>query len=1391
MKKYNISLVPSPSGVGYAVTDDNLNIIKPVHHVSGIGSRLFNEGSSKQDRRNFRSARRTRHRQRSRVKALNSIMKNEITKVDPAFFDRLYQSELSPLDKNKKYRNIIFDKPSVESYYHKKFPTIYHLEKYLINTNEKADIRLIYWALHSLLTHRGHFYNTTPVSQFKPGALNIKEKFLELNQLNQVKSFEFSVANTPEIEHILKDRFTSKKDKINELSELIFEQEPDRKIQKENTKIAKTVAKAILGNKFQLDEVIGLEVNKNEKKEWVLQLSDLDLDAKIDEISSSITDQQLRILEILQEMYAANTLLDILQGSNSLLDAKIKLYDQYKQDRLLLFDLLKQLPDKKAKLLKQGYTLYNNNHHRDLAGSRKDLSLIAATNFSQDDLYTLIKKTLKDEEETPESKKVLELVEKGTFLNKQRTSLNSYIPYQLNALILNQILENQGKHYPFLLKENPATPDRKEAPYQISQLMQFTVPYYCGPLATPSEQKDLPESSRFGWLVRKEEGRITPFNFYEKVNVIETADAFIKRIIGKDTYLLSEPVLPDNSLLYQKYKVLNELSSISLVDANTKKEKKLTANIKQLLYREGFKKHVTVSKKIALQILNDNNIPTADILGLTTGRKFDNSLSTYNSFKKVFPEEIDNPHYRQDLENIIEWSSVFEDRKILAEKLKEIDWLTPEQTKFVLKHRLTGWGKLSKKLLVDLKDKKGKSIIDNLFDTKKNFIQIVSQQVYSSQIETIALKTTKNQSLDNILEAAYTSPANRKAIRQTMKVADEIVTLAGKGTHPDKIFLTFQRSKQQEGKLTTDRATSLLKIYRGIKDALCTKDLLDDLSKSVRSNLVKTKEYLYYQQLGRDALTGEIIDKADLRNYAVLHIIPRSVTVDNSINNLILTKVKNVKGSVITQYGSKTITDLSMSVKDYWNKLQKLGLFSKGKLKNLTTDLNALNQYERQGFVARQLVETNQIVKLLATILQGRFPHTKIIEVRQEQIANIRYNLDLYRLRDLNVYYRGMDAYLAAVVGTYLYTVYPKARRFFVYGQYLKSDKSKRPNENDQFKTSGHSFNFLWKLFYGKEDEIYVQGTNNIAFNRKELVQKIKEVDNYKFQNVSLATGTRRSDLFKQTIYPRQERDVKKSRTLISKKKNLPTEIYGGYTGNVNSYFVLVQTKYKNNPDKFNLYGVPNRYVEALEQSKLKGNYETKLQEVMEPIIKSNNKRMIDYKILKDRILYNQVIVDDGYKFFITSAQYRHNFRQMILSEESKKALMDYVFDPNFYRHKKTQNVDNDKDAKLIKVYDEILYQIDHYLHIFNIGHHIDKLKGARKIFKKCSIAEKAQVLGDILIVAGSNQTELSIKPLKISKLTFSRSNCPLSPNAVFIYQSPTGMINRREYLKDLIKENN
>ena len=42
--------------------------------------------------------------------------------------------------------------------YHKQFPTIYHLRKWLMETDETPDIRLIYLALHHMMKHRGHFY---------------------------------------------------------------------------------------------------------------------------------------------------------------------------------------------------------------------------------------------------------------------------------------------------------------------------------------------------------------------------------------------------------------------------------------------------------------------------------------------------------------------------------------------------------------------------------------------------------------------------------------------------------------------------------------------------------------------------------------------------------------------------------------------------------------------------------------------------------------------------------------------------------------------------------------------------------------------------------------------------------------------------------------------------------------------------------------------------------------------------------------------------------------------------------------------------------------------------------------------------------------------------------
>lgn len=1378
--KYNLALVPSPSAIGYAAVDDQLNLTQPLHHKTSIGVRSFGEASVAEDRRISRGARRNNRRKKSRLKALGEILKPEIDKEDPLMFDRINQSELSPLDDSKKFKTIIFDRQNVEAFYNKKFPTIYHLQKYLMETNDKADIRLIYLALHAMLKNRGHFFNSTPVSQFKPGKIDIKNALLELNQLSSIEELSFAVGNSPEIEHVLTDNSIFKKSKIKQLKELLIEKESDKTIAKRNQKIATQIANAILGNTFHFDEILLLDLDKEEKKSWKFKLDDPSLDEKIDEISGKLLPEQLRTFEILQELFGSVTLVNVLKGSSSLVEAKIKDYDKHKRDMHFYFKYLKTLPEDKAKLLKEAYTLYIGNRQRDLLQCRKDLGVGVAKNYDQASFYKLVTKMLEPDNTNPDAKKILELLKTGDFLKKQRTNENSYVPYQLNAITFNKILENQGKYYPVLIEENPALPDRKEAPYKLSQLFQFTLPYYVGPLATPEEQaaQNIPESSRFAWMVRKEPGAINCWNFYKKVDVIATANAFIKRCIGKDTYLLTEPVLPKASLLYQKYMVLDELSNISIND------KKLTVSMKQILFNEVFKKHTTVSTARVEKALEKHNIDVKSISGLSDPKKFNSSLSTYNSWRKAFPEQIDNLQFREDIEKMIEWATVFEDRQILAEKLKEIDWLTPKQVKFVVGQKLIGWGKLSRKLLEGIKDKNGKSIISSLYTTRRNFIQIINSAVYKVQIEEIKQKVAQTQSLEDIISEAYISPANRKAIRQAIKVIDEFIDIYGHA--PDKICLMFQRSESQIKELTQSRIQYLNKVYRQIqKSPLYEKQLDDELKKISKKRSLTTKEYLYFQQLGRDALTGEVLDLKQIKSYSLLHIIPRSKMADDSMNNKVLTKVKSFKTSVIVEYGNRTIEGLGCSVKTLWHDWQKLGLINKGKLNNLLSDVESLNKYQSKGYVARQLVETNQVIKLLATILQGKLKNTKIIEVRNDQVSNIRYVFDLYKIKEMNEYYRGFDAYLAAVAGLYLYKVYPKARRFFVYGEYLKAKKDQDDEKEDSKPLT--NFNFLWQLLYGKDNRINVNHTDTLAFDRNKLIDNIKDVYHFKYQNYSIATEVREKMLFKATLFPRITRDLASKRSLIAKKKDFDTEIYGGYSANQNSFFTLVELTKVNGEKLYEFYGMPARFVGELKRAKGTDRYDKVFNEQIKKVIDSTAPKYKSFKILKKVVPFNQVVIDEGSRFFMSSSQYRYNARQLVLSDTSKKTLMDLMVDPEFNLHRQIKEK-KDNNERLISVYDEILDQVKKYMPMFKINRNIEKLEEGSKLFVKLPINKKVNAIRGILVALHSNSARIPLKDLKITALSCSKKRNPITVDAQFVYQSPTGMQERRIPIKALLK---
>ena len=82
---YYIGIDAGTNSVGWAVTDEKYKIIKK-NGKALWGARLFDDAETAEKRRNARSARRRNNRKKYRQSLLRDLFKDEIVKVDPAFF---------------------------------------------------------------------------------------------------------------------------------------------------------------------------------------------------------------------------------------------------------------------------------------------------------------------------------------------------------------------------------------------------------------------------------------------------------------------------------------------------------------------------------------------------------------------------------------------------------------------------------------------------------------------------------------------------------------------------------------------------------------------------------------------------------------------------------------------------------------------------------------------------------------------------------------------------------------------------------------------------------------------------------------------------------------------------------------------------------------------------------------------------------------------------------------------------------------------------------------------------------------------------------------------------------------------------------------------------------
>lgn len=807
---------------------------------------------------------------------------------------------------------------------------------------------------------------------------------------------------------------------------------------------------------------------------------------------------------------------------------------------------------------------------------------------------------------------------------KQRCKDNACIPYQVQWLEMKEILEKQKKYYHFLAENED----------KILQLLVCKIPYYVGPLIQANKNK-----SRFAWLVKKEQSgqikqEITPWNLNETIDKEKTAQAFIDKLVGKDTYLPNERVLPKASLIYQKFCILNELTKVRYKNDEDKWDY-FDKNCKEKIIQGLFCQYKEVSEKRLRSFINKNLNLTKnsepEIRGIDG--KFNSQYLTYIDLKNAgikddFLKVDENPDENADenidkleiIENIIQILTVFEDKEIRKEKIKKVCQAAGIEDKVADKlasKHYKGWGNLSKKLIYDIRTtNEGKNIIDLLLEGNRNFMQLISDEKLPFAKE-IADAKLDNQKLsrEEWLNSLCVSANVKRGLRLCDKLIDEIKKVMG--SYPKTVVIEMAREHQDTVK-TDSRYSKVSKILQGLKKEEMPKQVKENLKKyqENQSALLNDKIYLYFLQEGKDLYSGEPLDfdkisSGNNNDYQIDHIMPRCKIKDNSLDNRVLTHTANNQNKGAERLDEKIIN----RNKPLWQALLRKGFMSKRKYDLLTNP--AFCKREEENFAQRQLVETRQITKNLADYLHTKFDilgsnKTKICMPHAKLVSNIRNELKLYKIRELNDMHHAQDAYLNGVV-----FLEPSIASKYDYKCYYK-DSKQRASEKKQ-----EEIDTINKLI------------ESLAKKKNLLMDVLNKSQVNVVKHPAFASGK----FWDETIYSKSSTEKEKR---IPIKKDMNVKLYGGYKSTKYAYFALVKEIEENNELELEAIPIADRKI-----------YEQNPQQYLEA--KSGKGKKIIEKALPYNTLFEYANKNsalrwkDCQRFYLSGSREMHNARQFVL----------------------------------------------------------------------------------------------------------------------------------------------
>lgn len=1105
-KKYYVGLDMGSNSVGYAVTDENYNLLK--HRGEPMwGSHVFEEANTAETRRAFRTARRREDRQKQRISLITEIFAEEIMKVDSRFFIRRKESALFREDVENGDRYIVFnDSNFTDQDFYEKYPTIHHLICELMNEDQPHDVRLVYIACTYLVAHRGHFLNEVNKDNIEEvlDFQKVYNQFMDTLGEYDENPWECDIDSFREL---LKEKttVTKKKEKFQGLlnNGKKFKTVDDELVSKDG------MIQLLSGGTYDLGKLFpALEIE--DKVSVSFKMPEDDFLAVL-----SALDDEADILCALRNLYDWATLADVLNGCNSISESKVLTYQQHKKDLKYLKKFIRKYrPDKfndifRSDSLPANYVAYS--YHTKNTKHPENVKKKA----TKEEFCDYIRKIVKDISVEPDDEKEYEdmifRLTTYSFLPKQVDGDNRVIPYQLYYYELKEILNHAKKYLPFLEYKDE---DGYTNMDKILSIMEFRVPYYVGPLRT--------DNGEHGWMKRKSEGKIYPWNFETKVDLDQSEQEFISRMTNTCSYLPGETVLPKYSLLYSKFMVLNEINNIRI------NGQAIPVSAKQGIYKL-FQKYRKVSaKKIKEYLLSNNLLHSEDFLsGIDITIK--SSLKSFHDFKRLMDQSVLS---EKQVESIIERLTYCEDKKRINKWLRvSFPCMKDEDIKYISNLKYNDFGRLSGRFLAEMRGcckETGETytIIGALWDTNDNLMQLLSDKyTFKDEIESIRKEYYCDHpaTLESMLDGMYISNLVKRPIYRALDILSDIQKVCGQA--PDKIFIEMARGNGEKGKRTKTRRDQIMELYKSM-DKEEVRELSAQLEGRSDNELQSEVLFLYFMQLGKCAYTGQHldIDKLKTNLYNVDHIYPQSFVKDDSLDNKVLV-LSEENGKKSDSYPIKK--EIRDRMQPFWFMLKKNRLISDEKYERLVRNTGFTDE-EKMGFINRQLVETRQSTKAVATVLRTLFPETEVVYSKAGLVSDFRHEFGLLKCRSVNDLHHAKDAYLNIVVGNVYHCRFTK--KFYLDQQYSLKTKTI----------------FTHQVLDGKK----------VVWDGESSIEKVKHTVTKNNIHYTKFAFQRTGGLFDQM-------PLKASEGLVPRKKGLDPKKYGGYAKAAAIGFLLVKYKDK------------------------------------------------------------------------------------------------------------------------------------------------------------------------------------------------------------------------------------